>query len=228
MLQADDLQALLLSFQLAGLTTFILLVIATPIAWWLSQTPSKAKAFVSIIITLPLILPPSVLGFYLLLAMGPQGFIGQLTSTLGLGLLPFSFAGLLVASIIYSLPFVVQPIYNSFCAIDRKQLEAAATLRASQRDTFIHVVLPHAKPGFIAAAVLGFAHTVGEFGVILMIGGNIPGVTKVASIQIYEHVESLNYFQAHQLAFCLVLLSVSVLTLCYRLQHSHNIVRPSS
>ncbi len=228
MLQADDLQALLLSFQLAGLTTLILLIIATPIAWWLSQTPSKAKAFVSIIITLPLILPPSVLGFYLLLAMGPQGFMGQITSTLGLGLLPFSFAGLLVASIIYSLPFVVQPIYNSFCAIDRKQLEAAATLRASQRDTFIHVVLPHAKPGFIAAAVLGFAHTVGEFGVILMIGGNIPGVTKVASIQIYEHVESLNYFQAHQLAFCLVLLSVSVLTLCYRLQHSHNIVRPSS
>jgi molybdate transport system permease protein len=206
-----DLAAIWLTLRLATLVTCLLLVIGTPIAWWLSRTRSWLKGPIGAVVALPLVLPPTVLGFYLLVAMGPHGFVGQLTQSLGLGLLPFSFWGLVVASVFYSMPFVVQPIQNAFEAIGARPLEVAATLRAGPWDRFFTVALPLAKPGFITATILGFAHTVGEFGVVLMIGGNIPGETRVVSVQIYDHVEALEYPQAHWLAGTMLVFSFLVL-----------------
>ena len=206
-----DLRAIWLTLRLATLVTLLLLLIGTPIAWWLARTRSWLKGPIGAVVALPLVLPPTVLGFYLLVAMGPHGFVGQLTQALGLGLLPFSFWGLVVASVFYSMPFVVQPIQNAFEAIGERPLEVAATLRASPWDRFFTVALPLAKPGFITAAILGFAHTVGEFGVVLMIGGNIPDKTRVVSVQIYDHVEALEYPQAHGLAGTMLVFSFLVL-----------------
>ena len=206
-----------MTVKLATTATVLLLLLGTPLAWWLANTASRWKAPLEALVAMPLVLPPSVLGFYLLVAMGPQGPIGYLTQTMGWGVLPFTFAGLVVASVIYSLPFVVQPIQNAFATIGTELLEAASTLRASPWDQFISVVLPLARPGFITAAVLGFAHTVGEFGVVLMIGGNIPGQTRVVSVEIYDHVEALEYAQAHQLSLILLIFSFVTLFLLYAL-----------
>ncbi|MBA1240729.1 molybdate ABC transporter permease subunit [Pseudomonas kunmingensis] len=214
-LDSVDLAAIWLTFKLASVTTLILLLIGTPIAWWLARTTSRMKGPIGAVVALPLVLPPTVLGFYLLVAMGPNGFIGQFTQSLGLGTLPFTFAGLVVGSVFYSLPFVVQPLQNAFEAIGERPLEAAATLRAGPWDTFFSVVLPLARPGFITASILGFAHTVGEFGVVLMIGGNIPGQTRVVSVQIYDHVEAMEYAQAHWLAGGMLLFSFLVLLVLY-------------
>ncbi len=215
MLTETDLQAIWLTVRLAALTTFILFFIGTPIAWWLARTRSWWKGPCGAVVALPLVLPPSVLGFYLLLAMGPNGPVGQLTQSLGLGTLPFTFWGLVVASVFYSLPFMVQPLQNAFEAIGERPLEVAATLRASPFDTFFSVVLPLAKPGFFTAGILSFAHTVGEFGVVLMIGGNIPGVTRVASVQIYDHVEAMEYADAHRLSAVMLAFSFAVLLSMY-------------
>jgi len=215
MLSADDLSAIWLTLRLAGLSTLVLLLIGTPIAWWLARTRHWAKGPVGALVTLPLVLPPAVLGFYLLVLMGPNGALGQLTQTLGLGLLPFTFPGLVVASVIYSMPFVVQPLQQAFAAIGERPLEAAATLRASPLDAFFTIALPLALPGFFTAAILGFAHTVGEFGVVLMIGGNIPGKTQVLSMAIYNHVEALEYGQAHWLAGGMLIFSFLVLLVLY-------------
>jgi len=209
--RAGDLQALWLTFQLATCTTAVLLVLAAPLAWWLARTPSRWRGAVSAVVALPLVLPPTVLGFYLLVAFGPQGWGGQLTQALGLGLLPFTFGGLLVGSMVYSLPFAVQPLQTAFEAVGRRPLEVAATLRASPLDSFFHVVLPLARGGIVQAAVLTFAHTIGEFGVVLMIGGNIPDKTRVVSVQIYDHVEALEYAQAHGLAVTMLVFSFLVL-----------------
>jgi molybdate transport system permease protein len=206
-----DLQAIWLTLQLAASTTILLLLIAIPIAWWLARTPSRWRGPVAAFVALPLVLPPTVLGFYLLVAFGPNGWGGQFTQALGIGLLPFTFAGLLLGSILYSLPFAVQPLQTAFEAVGRRPLEAAATLRAAPLDTFLHVVLPLARGGIVQAAVLSFAHTVGEFGVVLMLGGNIPERTRVVSTQIYGHVEALEYTQAHWLSGCMVLFSFAVL-----------------
>ncbi|QTF58113.1 molybdate ABC transporter permease subunit [Stutzerimonas frequens] len=214
-LDSVDLAAIWLTFKLASVTTLILLLVGTPIAWWLARTTSRMKGPIGAVVALPLVLPPTVLGFYLLVAMGPNGFIGQFTQSLGLGTLPFTFAGLVVGSVFYSLPFVVQPLQNAFEAIGERPLEAAATLRAGPWDTFFSVVLPLARPGFITASILGFAHTVGEFGVVLMIGGNIPGQTRVVSVQIYDHVEAMEYAQAHWLAGGMLLFSFLVLLVLY-------------
>ncbi|HRH81526.1 MAG TPA: molybdate ABC transporter permease subunit [Thiobacillaceae bacterium] len=211
-----DLAAIWLTLRLATVTTLLLLLIGTPIAWWLARTRSWLKAPLGAVVALPLVLPPTVLGFYLLVAMGPHGPVGQLTQALGLGLLPFTFWGLVVASVFYSMPFVVQPLQNAFEAIGDRPLEAAATLRASPLDTFFSVVLPLARPGFLTASILGFAHTVGEFGVVLMIGGNIPDETRVVSVQIYDHVEALEYAQAHWLSASMVLFSFLVLLALYQ------------
>jgi len=211
---AGDLSAVWLTFRLATVTTAILLVVATPLAWWLARTGSRWRAPVIALVALPVVLPPTVLGFYLLVAMGPNGPIGALTRFLGAGLLPFTFAGLVLGSTIYSLPFVVQPLQVAFAHVGERQLEAAATLRASPLDTFFNVVLPLSRPGYLTAGVLGFAHTVGEFGVVLMIGGNIPGRTRTAAVQIYDHVEALRYGQAHALAGGLIAFSfITVLLL---------------
>ena len=207
---SEALQAIWLTVELATLTTLVLLVIATPIAWWLSTTGSRWRAPIGALVTLPLVLPPSVLGFYLLVAMGPDGPLGRLTLALGWGTLSFTFTGLLIGSIIFSLPFAVQPIQHAFEAIGPRPMEVAATLRARPLDAFFSVALP-ARPGLITAAILSFAHTVGEFGVVLMIGGNIPGKTRVVSTQIYGHVEAMEYAQAHWLAGGMVLLSFAVL-----------------
>ncbi len=213
-----DWSAVYLTLKLATLTTVLLLLLGTPIAWWLARTRSRLKGVVGAVVAMPLVLPPSVIGFYLLVLMGPNGPVGQLTQSLGLGVLPFTFTGLVVASLLYSLPFVVQPVQNAFEAIGERPLEVAATLRASTLDAFFSVILPLAKPGYLTAAVLGFAHTVGEFGVVLMIGGNIPGATRVVSVQIYDHVEALEYAEAHWLSAgmlvfsFLVLLSMNTLT----------------
>ncbi|MGQ2980981.1 MAG: molybdate ABC transporter permease subunit [Polaromonas sp.] len=216
----DDaaLQAIALTAKLAATTTVLLLLAGTPLAWWLARTRSWLKGPVGALVALPLVLPPVVLGFYLLVLMGPQGPVGALTQALGWGLLPFSFAGLVVGSVFYSLPFVVQPLQNAFEAIGERPLEVAATLRASPLDTFVTVVLPLARPAYLTAAVMGFAHTVGEFGMVLMIGGNIPGQTRVLSVQIYDHVEALEYAQAHWLAGGLLLFSFGVLLALYLLQ----------
>ena len=211
MISPDAWQAIWLTIQLATLTTIILLGIATPLAWWLSQTDSKWRAPIAALVTLPLVLPPTVLGFYILVLLGPQGWIGMLTQSLGIGLLSFSFSGLLIGSIIFSLPFAVQPIQYAFEAIGNRPMEVAATLRAKPLDAFINVALPLAKPGLLTAAVLSFAHTVGEFGVVLMIGGNIPGQTRVVSTQIFGYVEAMEYTQAHWLAAGMVVFSFGVL-----------------
>jgi molybdate transport system permease protein len=204
-------QAIALTLQLASLTTIILLIIATPLAWWLSQTQSKWRSPIGALVTLPLVLPPTVLGFYILVLLGPEGWIGMLTQQLGIGLLSFSFTGLLIGSVIFSLPFAVQPIQYAFEAIGRRPMEVAATLRATPFDAFFSVALPLAKPGLFTATVLSFAHTVGEFGVVLMIGGNIPGETRVVSTQIFGHVEAMEYTQAHWLAAGMVVFSFVVL-----------------
>ncbi len=214
-----DLATVWLTVRLATVVTLVLLLIGTPLAWWLARTRSWWKGPVSAVIALPLVLPPTVLGFYLLLAMGPEGPVGQLTQWLGLGTLPFTFRGLVVASVFYSMPFVVQPIQNAMEAIGERPLEVAATLRAGPWDRFFTVVLPLARPGFLTAAVMGFAHTVGEFGVVLMIGGNIPGETRVVSVQIYDHVEALEYGRAHWLAAGMVLFSFLVLIALYLFRH---------
>ncbi len=205
MLSTEAWQAISLSLQLATISTLILLVLATPLAWWLSRTQSRWRAPISALVTLPLVLPPTVLGFYLLLLLGPQGWIGALTQSLGLGLLSFSFGGLLIGSVIFSLPFAVQPIQYAFEAMGRRPMEVAATLRARPLDAFVTVALPLIKPGMLTAAILSFAHTLGEFGVVLMIGGNIPGRTQVVSTQIFTHVEAMEYSQAHWLAAVMLL-----------------------
>ena len=210
-----DFAAIGLTLKLASLTTLILLVIATPIAWWLSRTRSWLKGPVGAVVALPLVLPPTVIGFYLLLLLGPNGPVGQLTQSLGLGTLTFSFTGLVIGSVVYSMPFVVQPLHNAFAAIGSRPLEVAATLRAGPWDTFFTVVLPLARPGFVTGAILGFAHTVGEFGVVLMIGGNIPDKTRVVSVQIFDHVESMEYLQAHWLAGAMLVFSFVVLLALY-------------
>ena len=204
-------QAIGLTLELATVTTVVLLILATPLAWWLSQTQSTWRAAVSALVTLPLVLPPTVLGFYLLVALGPQGWLGMLTQSMGLGLLSFSFSGLLIGSVIFSLPFAVQPIQYAFQAMGRRPMEVASTLRATPLDAFFTVALPMAKPGLLTATVLSFAHTVGEFGVVLMIGGNIPGETRVVSTQIYGHVEAMEYTQAHWLSGAMVVFSFTVL-----------------
>lgn len=214
-----DWQAIWLTLKLAATVTLLLLVISTPLAWWLASSQSKWRGPVAAVVALPLVLPPTVLGFYLLLVMGPNGWIGELTQSLGLGLLPFTFWGLVVASMCYSLPFVVQPLQSAMQAIGQRPLEVAATLGAGPLDRFFTVVLPLSKPGFVAAAVLGFSHTIGEFGVVLMIGGNIPAQTRVVSVQIYDHVEALEYSQAHWLAGSMLVFSFVVLLLLYYSQY---------
>ncbi len=215
MLSDGDLQALWLTVRLAGIVTLILLLLGTPIAWLLARSKAWWKGPVGAVVALPLVLPPSVLGFYLLLAMGPSGPVGQLTQALGIGPLPFTFWGLVIASVFYSLPFMVQPLQTAFESIGERPLEVAATLRASPLDAFFTVAVPLARPGFLTACVLTFAHTVGEFGVVLMIGGNLPGVTRVASVQIYDHVEALEYMQAHRLAAVMLIFSFLVLLALY-------------
>ena len=214
-LSAADLAAISLSLQLATVTTCILLLLGTPLAWWLSRTGSWLKGPVAAVVALPLVLPPTVLGFYLLMATSPNGPVGRLTESLGLGALPFTFWGLVVGSVCYSMPFVVQPLQNAFSAIGQRPLEMAATLRADAKDRFFNIVLPMALPGFISASVLGFAHTLGEFGVVLMIGGNIPGETRVVSVQIYDHVEALDYAHAHWLSGGMIVFSFLILLLLY-------------
>lgn len=218
MLSPEDWSAIALTLKLASVTTALLLVLCTPIAWWLAHTSSRWKAPIGAVVALPLVLPPTVIGFYLLITMGPQGPVGQFTQWLGLGRLPFTFAGLVIGSVIYSLPFAVQPLQRAFESLGQRPLEVAATLGASKLDTFLTIVLPMARPGFITAAILSFAHTVGEFGVVLMIGGNIPGVTRVVSVQIYDHVEAMEYANAHWLAGGMVVFSFVVLVLLHWLQ----------
>ena len=215
-LSANDLSAITLTLQLAGVTTLLLMLIATPLAWWLTHTETRWRAAVTALVSLPLVLPPTVLGFYLLVLLGPQGTIGQWMLALGLDTLPFTFGGLVVGSIIFSLPFAVQPITNAFAAIGARPLEVAATLRASVWDRFWSVAVPLARPGFVTAAVLAFAHTVGEFGVVLMLGGNIPGETRVLSVAIYDHVEAIEYGPAHLLSAGLVVFSFVVLLMLGR------------
>ena len=225
MLNEYDLSALLVTIKLASITTVILILVGTPIAWWLSQTRFKFKAVIEAIIALPLILPPTVLGFYLLMTLGTNGPIGNFLESLGGSSIAFTFTGLVVGSVIYSLPFVVQPLQNSFGSIGKQPMEVAATLGASKLDRFFTVAVPLARSGFITASVLGFAHTVGEFGVVLMIGGNIPGETGVLSIAIYDHVEAMEYGQAHLLAGGLLVLSFVMLLVVYIFNLRFSIMR---
>jgi len=211
----SEVSSVLLTLRLAAVTTVLLLIIGTPLAWWLSRTRTPLKGVIGALVALPLVLPPTVLGFYLLLAMGPSGPVGALTQALGIGLLPFTFSGLVVGSVIYSLPFVVQPLQAAFEGIGERPVEVAATLGAGPLDRFFTVVVPLARQGFIGAIVLGFAHTVGEFGVVLMIGGNIPGATKVLSVALYDHVEALEYGEAHWLAAGMLAFSFVVLLAVY-------------
>ncbi|MBT9485909.1 MAG: molybdate ABC transporter permease subunit [Rubrivivax sp.] len=214
-MNAADWATIRLTAELAATTTVLLLMLGTPLAWWLARSRSPFKPVWASLVAMPLVLPPTVIGFYLLLLMGPQGPVGQFTDALGWGRLPFTFAGLVVASVLYSAPFVVQPLQQAFEAIPERTLEAAATLRAGPLDRFFSVALPLARPGVVTAAVLGFAHTVGEFGVILMIGGNIPGETRVLSVAIYDHVEATEFADAHRLAAGLVVFSMLVLVTLY-------------
>lgn len=225
MLGQSDLSALLLTVQLATTVTVVLLILGTPIAWWLAHTHSLWRRPLAAVIAMPLVLPPTVLGFYLLIFMAPQGWLGQVTHSLGMGSLAFTFWGLVVGSVIYSLPFVVQPLYNALLALGERPLEVAATLGASPWDRFVSVVIPMARSGFITAAALGFAHTVGEFGVVLMIGGNIPDETRVISVLLYDHVEALDYARAHWLAGGLVVFSFLLLLMLYGLQKSPSSMR---
>jgi len=224
-LEAQDLAALWITLKLALLTTILLLIVGTPLAWWLSRTGSRLKSIVEAIVALPLVLPPTVLGFYLLIMLGSNGPIGQLMLAMGAQPLAFTFTGLVVGSVFYSLPFVVQPLQTAFVAIGRAPLEVAATLRAAPLDSFFSVVVPMARPGFLTACVLGFAHTIGEFGVVLMIGGNIPGETQVLSIAMYDHVEALEYTQAHWLAGGLLLASFLMLLTVYGINRRYSVVR---
>ena len=211
----DAFVAVRLTAELAALTTVLLLIVGSPIAWWLARTRSPAKPLLASLVAMPLVLPPSVLGFYLLLLMGPHGSVGQVTQSLGLGRLPFTFAGLVVASVLYSMPFVVQPLQQAFEAISERVFEAAATLRAGPWDRFFTIALPLARPGLVTASVLGFAHTVGEFGVVLMIGGNIPDKTRVLSVAVYDHVEASEFADAHRLAAGMVVFALVVLVTLY-------------
>ncbi|MDU0354736.1 molybdate ABC transporter permease subunit [Paraglaciecola aquimarina] len=224
MLSAEDLETIWLTLKLASTVTALLLLVGTPIAWWLAKSRSWLTGPIGAIVALPLVLPPTVLGFYLLVSMGPNGVIGQFTQSLGIGTLPFTFWGLVLASMLYSLPFVVQPIQNSIEAIGERPLEVAATLGAGPIDRFFTVVLPLAKSGFFTAAVLGFAHTVGEFGIVLMIGGNITGETKVVSVQIYDHVEALDYAQAHVLSAVMLIFSFLILLMLYAFRKNSNVL----
>ncbi len=221
-----DLAALWVTLRLASLSTLILLLLGTPLAWWLAHSRWRLKFLVEAVVALPLVLPPTVLGFYLLVTLGPQGPVGGLMEALGGRPLAFTFTGLVVGSVIYSMPFVVQPLQNAFAGAGRRPLEVAATLRASPIDRFFTIAVPLARPGFLTAAVLGFAHTVGEFGVVLMIGGNIPGRTQVLSIAIYDHVESLSYAQAHVLSGGLLILSFLLLLSVYALNRRSTPVQP--
>lgn len=218
MLTFADLTALALTLQLAAFTTGILLLFGTPLAWWLAHTRWRFRFVVETIIALPLVLPPTVLGFYLLLALGPRGWLGSLAQAVGGDSLAFTFEGLLIGSVIYSMPFVVQPLQDTFQSMGRRPMEIAATLRASPLNAFFTVAIPMARAGFLTAAMLGFAHTLGEFGVVLMLGGNIPGETRVLSIAIYDHVESLEYAQAHVLAGAMLVLSFCILFSVYALR----------
>jgi molybdate transport system permease protein len=211
----EDLQAVLLTLRLAATVTALLLLMGTPIAWWLACTKSWFKGPVGALVSLPLVLPPAVIGFYMLLAMGPSGPVGKLSNAVGWGPLPFTFTGIVIASVLYSMPFVIQPIQNAFEAVGDRPMEAAATLGASPLGAFFTVALPLARPGFVTAAILGFAHTIGEFGVVLMIGGNIPGKTRLISVQIYDHVEALEYGRAHWLAGGMLVFSFLVLLALY-------------
>ena len=221
-LSSADFSAIWLTIKLASLTTVILLVIGTPIALWLSRTRSWWRGPIGAIVALPLVLPPTVIGFYLLVSLGPNGALGHVTQALGLGHLPFTFPGLVLGSLVYSLPFAVQPLQRAFESIGSRPLEVAASLGAGRLDRFFTVALPLARPGFITAAVLTFAHTVGEFGIVLMLGGNIPGVTRVVSVQIYDHVEAMEYAQAHWLAGGMVAFAFVVLVLLQWLQPRDN------
>ena len=222
---SQDIDALLITLQLAAVTTLILLVIGTPFAWWLARSKWRFKFLIEAVVALPLVLPPTVLGFYLLIALGPEGPVGSLVKAMGGAPLPFSFTGLVIGSVFYSLPFVVQPLQNAFRAVGQRPMEVAATLRAAPLDRFFSVAVPLARPGFLTAMVLGFAHTLGEFGVVLMIGGNIPGETQVVSIAIYDHVEALEYGQAHWLAGGLLGLSFVMLMAVYALNRRFMVVR---
>jgi len=219
-----DLVAIGLTLRLAAVATAILLVLGTPLAWWLARTHVRFKVVIEAIVALPLVLPPTVLGFYLLIALGPSGPIGALTQAMGGATLAFTFSGLVIGSVLYSLPFVVQPLQTAFAAIDERTLEAASTLRAGPLDRFFSLVLPTARQGIVAAASLGFAHTLGEFGVVLMIGGNIPGETQVLSIAIYDHVEALEYDRAHWLSAFLLVFSFVMLLFLYRMSHLRRLI----
>ncbi|WP_315533950.1 molybdate ABC transporter permease subunit [Delftia acidovorans] len=217
-LTADDYAAIRLTLKLASVTTVLLLTLCTPLAWWLAHTHSRWRGPIGAVVALPLVLPPTVIGFYLLVTMGPNGPVGQLTQALGLSTLPFTFPGLVIGSLVYSMPFTVQPLQRAFESLGTRPMEAAASLGAGPLDRFFTVALPLARPGFITAAVLTFAHTVGEFGVVLMLGGNIPGVTRVVSVQIYDHVEAMEYAHAHWLAGGMVVFSFLVLLALHLLQ----------
>lgn len=221
MITGLDFESLILTLKVASTSTLIMIFLGTPLAWWLARTRSKSKVFISALVSLPLVLPPTVLGFYMLLLFGPSGPIGRVTEFLGLGVLPFTYNGLVVASVIYSVPFVVQPLYASFTLIEDSIIEVASTLGAGPLDRFFSVVIPMSVPGFLMAGILGFAHTVGEFGVVLMIGGNIPRTTRVVSIQLYNHVEAQEYIQAHLLAGILLLFSFFALISLFTLARSH-------
>jgi molybdate transport system permease protein len=226
MITDADLTALAITLRLAGVTTLILLLAGTPLAWWLARTRWRYRFLLEAVIALPLVLPPTVLGFYLLVALGPNGPVGGLMTWLGAQPLAFTFTGLVIGSVFYSMPFVVQPLQHAFMNIGNRPLEVAATLRASPMDCFFTVVLPLARPGFLTASVLGFAHTLGEFGVVLMIGGNIPGQTQVLSIAIYDHVEALEYGQAHWLSGALLVLSFLMLVVVYAVNRRFTVARP--
>ncbi|MFH7565946.1 MULTISPECIES: molybdate ABC transporter permease subunit [Oceanimonas] len=226
MLAPQDMAALTLTLRLAGVTVLVLLALGTPLAWWLSQTQSRLKTAIEAVVALPLVLPPTVLGFYLLLSLGPHGVIGGLSKAMGGSSLAFTFTGLVIGSAFYSLPFVVQPLQGAFESLGRRPLEVAATLGASPLNRFMTVAIPLARRGFLTAIVLGFAHTLGEFGVVLMLGGNIPGATQVISIAIYDHVEMLQYSQAHLLSGLLLVLSFSILMAVYMLNRRFSVVHP--
>ena len=226
MINEADITALAITLRLAFVSTVILLLLGTPLAWWLARTRWRFKFIPEAIVALPLVLPPTVLGFYLLLVLGPNGPVGGFMEATGGRPLAFTFTGLVIGSIIYSMPFVVQPLQDAFGAVGRRPMEVAATLRASPLDRFFTVAVPLARPGFLTAAVLGFAHTIVEFGVVLMIGGNIPGETRVASIAIYDHVEGLEYAQAHWLSAALLLLSFLMLLGVYGLNRRFRLVQP--
>lgn len=220
----SDLTALWVTLKLAVISTSILMVLCAPLAWWLAHTRWRGKVMIEALVAMPLVLPPTVMGFYLLVLLGPRGAVGGFLEDIGVGHLAFTFTGLVIGSMIYSLPFVVQPLQNAFAATGGRVLETAATLRASPMDRFFTVVLPLARRGILTAAVLSFAHTLGEFGVILMIGGNIPGQTQVASIAIYDHVEAMDYASAHALSLLLVVLAFILLMSVYGLNRRFKVV----